>query len=85
MLRLSLHPTCSHLDKNKIKNKQRNPTFQRENVAEGVCLTGDGVNTDVIGLRAFPLPAERYQHALRLTEYKGNAAVSLRDRSIHVK
>lgn len=66
-------------------DKRRNPTFHRENEAEGVCLTGDGVNTDVIGLGAFPLPAERYQHARRLSEYKGNAAVSLRNRSIHVK
>lgn len=48
-------------------------------------MTGDGVNTDVIGLGAFPLPAERYEHALRLTEYKGNAAVSLRSGSIQVK
>lgn len=35
-----------------------------------MCLTGDGVNTDVIGLGAFPLPAERYVNALRLTEHK---------------
>lgn len=48
-------------------------------------MTGDGVNTDVIGLGAFPQPAVRYQHALRLTEYKGIAAVCLRNRSILVK
>lgn len=48
-------------------------------------MTGDGVNTDVIGLGAFPLLAEGYRRALRLAKYKGNAAVSLRNGSIHVK
>lgn len=48
-------------------------------------MTGDGVNTDVIGLGAFPPPAERYEHALRLTEFKAIAAVSLRERNIQVK
>ena len=47
-----------------------NPTFQRENIAEGVCLTGDGVNTDVIGLGAFPPPAERYERAPRPGEVR---------------
>lgn len=66
-------------------NKIIIPTLQRENTAEGVCLTGDGVNTDMIGLGAFPLPAEVYIHVLRLTKYKGNAAVSLRSESIQIK
>ena len=45
-----------------MKSIQKSYLSER-NIAEGVCLTGDGVNINVIGLGAFPLPAERYNLA----------------------
>lgn len=60
-------------------------TFPPENVQQAACLTGDGVNTDVIGRAAFPPPAEQHEHALRPVDWRANAAVSLRNRSILVK
>lgn len=56
-------------------------TFPSENIRQAAYLTGDGVNTDVIGRAAFPPPAERHEHAPRPVALRGNAAVSLRYRA----